>query len=510
MPIAEHPLHRSGRAALPHPAPTSGRERPPRRLAPRFPTGRVWRWVGVITLVCSLTVLAPQETFAQDARITFSFLRPSGRAPQAPLFSFEMLDTVSHGGLTLPAFKVVSTDSRAKVTNYTMALPVLSLAGLSVTPQYGEQKFGLLASSLSGLKVKSQKVRGLSLSTKHGSSAFSLMLGQLSGKKTPFVGMPSVLAFTGTLQPSSWLTFEPRAVTRLGSQSRPGSADTSMGAGVSAALSSHVKLIGDIAGARTPRGRWAPSVVVGSVGKWSRGSVEASLRRADSAYTPMGRVRSVEQNQELIKGQLTVVRGVTVTGQLTTSRPRGKGQDDAGRVTQAMTFKIDQVGTLKLTRKQVTHRSRLTDELKVEWRQEGFGQSVIRLTEERERKALSDREGRLVRQLQVELEGRPGARVSLTGRTSVLLSELAPDRSRVRSRVKGRVAVGGRLELTGEAEYDLFGNRAAAASIGKVRVGGDLALSDRTTLHLVYSRDPRTPASGFQQLEGRISRVVSF
>ena len=275
---------------------------PTRRPRLRFPTGRVWRWVGGITAVCCLTVVAPPQTFAQDARVTVSFLRPGGSEPQAPRFSFEMLETVSRGVLTLPTFKVVSTDAGTKVTNSTMALPVLSLAGLSVMPQYGEQKLGLLASSLSGLKLKPQKVRGFSLSTKHGSNAFTLMLGQLSGKKTGLVGVPSVLAFTGTLQPSSRLTFAPRVVTHLGSKTRPGSADTSVGAGVSAVLSSHVKLIGDIAEARTKGGRWAPSVVVGSVGTWSRWSVQASLRRTD--------------------------------------------QDDAGRVTQALTFKVDRVGDL--------------------------------------------------------------------------------------------------------------------------------------------------------------------
>ena len=455
-------------------------------------------------------MLSPQQTFAQDARITFSFLRPSGGERQAPRFSFEILEPVSRGDLTLPVLKIVSPDSGTETSKTAFALPALSLAGLLVTPQYGEQQFGLLASSLSGLKLKSQKVRGLSLSTEHGSNAFTLMLGQLSGKKTGAVGVPSVLAFTGTFQASSRLTFAPRVVTRLGSQTRPGSADTSAGAGVSAALSSHVKLIGDFAGARTKRGRWVPSAVVGSVGEWSRGSFEASLRRADSAYKLMGRVKSDEESQELIKAKLRVVQGFTVSGQLTTSRPRGKREDDDGRVTQALTVDIDRVGTLKVTRKQVTRRSRLTDELKVEWRQKRLGQSVVQLTEKRERDALSDREGRPERQLQVEFKGSSGERLSLSGRTSVVLSGLAPDRSRLRSRLKGSIAVGGRLELTGEAEYDLFGNRAAAASIGKVGVGGDVALSDRTTLHLVYSRDPHTPASRSQRFGARISQLVSF
>ena len=449
-------------------------------LGSRFPTGRMWRWASVIVVFCHVTVLAPQQTFAQDVRVTFSFLRPGGSEPQAPLFGFEMLDTVSLGDLSLPAVKLVSTDSGTKVTNYTIALPVLSLAGLSVAPQYGEQSLGLMASSLSGLKLKSRKVSGFSLSTNRGSNDFTLMLGRLSGKKTRLVGAPSVLAFTGTLKPSARLTLAPRVVTPLGSQTRPGSAGTSVGTGVSAAVSSHVKLIGEIAGARSKRGRWAPFVVVGSVGKWSRGSIETSLRRADSAYALAGRIPSATQDQEMLKGQLRVIAGLSVTGELSTSRPHARQQDDAGRLTRSLTFKLARFGPgiFKITGKQVTDRSRdrHTDQLQLEWRQKHIGESVVRLTQERQRDLLSDGGGRLVRQLQLELKGR----------------------------------VGGRLALSGEAEYDFFDNRAATASIGKVRLGGDIALSDRTTLHLVYSRDPKAKTARSQRIEGRISRLVSF
>ena len=443
----------------------------------------MWRWAGVITVFCHVTVLAPQQTFAQDVRVTFSFLRPGGSELRAPLVDFEMLDTVSLGDLSLPAVKVVSTDAGTNVSNYTMALPVLSLAGLSVTPKYGEQNLGLMASSLSGLKLKPRKVSGLSLSTKRGSNAFTLMLGRLSGKKTRLkglVGAPSVLAFTGTLKPSARLTFAPRVVTPLGSQTRPGSAGTSVGTGVSAAVSSHVKLIGEIAGARSKRGTWAPFLVVGSVGKWSRGSIETSLRRADSAYALAGGISSATQDQEMLKGQLRVIAGLTVTGELSTSRPHARQQDDAGRLTRSLTFKLARFGPgiFKITGKQVTDRSRdrHTDQLQLEWRQEHIGKSVVRLTQKRQRDLLSDDSGRLVRQLQLELKGR----------------------------------VGGRLTLSGKAAYDLFDSRAATASIGKVRLGGDIALSDRTTLHLVYSRDPKAKTARSQQLEGRISRLVSF
>ena len=312
------------------------------------PPGCVWRWAGVFTVVCHVIGLAPQQTFAQDARITVSFLRPGGSEPQAPLFSFEMLDTVSRGALTLPAITVVSTDSGTDVTNYTMALPVLSLAGLSVASQYGEQSLGLLASSLSGLKLKSQKVSGFSVSTTRGANALTVMLGQLKGKQTGLVGVPSILAFSGTLKPSGRLTFAPRVVTHLGSQTRPGSAGTSVGTGVSAALSSHVTLIGDLAGVRTRRGRWAPFAVVGSVGKWSRGSVETSLRRTDSAYTLAGRIPAASQDQEMLTGQLRLAAGLDVTGELSTSRPHGRHQDDAGRVTREVTVTVDRFWTRDL------------------------------------------------------------------------------------------------------------------------------------------------------------------
>lgn len=435
------------------------------RLWSEVSPSRTWHWVGIVTIVGCVTLLAPPQAYAQDVRVTFEFLRMGGGEPQTPGFSVEMVDSVSRGSFTLPAFSFVSTAAGPKVTSATMALPVFSLAGVSLTPQYGEHKLSLLASSLSGLKIRSQKVRGFNVSTKRGANAFTLTVGQLSGKKTGFIGVPSILAFTGTLQPSSRLTFAPRVVTHLGSQSRPGSVDTSVGSGVNAVLSSHVKLIGDVASSRTKRGRWAPAMVVGGVGTWSRWSVEASLRRTD--------------------------------------------QDDAGRLTQAMTFKIDQIGTLELIRTQVTRLSRLTNKLRVEWRQKRLGQTVVRLTQEREQDALSNHEGPLERQLQVEFKGRPGNRVSLSGRTSVLLSKLEPTRSRVRYRLKGHVAVGGRIELTGEAEYDLFGGRDAVASIGEVGVGSDVVLSDRTTLHLVYSKEPHTRAPRSQRFEARISQLVS-
>ena len=55
-----------------------GGDCPTRRLPSRFSAGGAWPWVGVITVVCCTIVLAPQQAFAQDFRITVNFLRLGG------------------------------------------------------------------------------------------------------------------------------------------------------------------------------------------------------------------------------------------------------------------------------------------------------------------------------------------------------------------------------------------------------------------------------------------------
>ena len=129
----------------------------------------------------------------------------------------------------------------------------------------------------------------------------------------------------------------------------------------------------------------------------------------------------------MLKGQLRLIAGLSVTGELSTARPHARQQDDAGRLTRSLTFKLAGVGpwTFKIARKQVTDRSR----------------------------------DRRTDQWQFEYKGSPGERVSLSGRTSVFLSQLAANRSRVRSRLKARVAVGGGmsrelLKLSGSLVHD--------------------------------------------------------
>ena len=115
MALAPGPDRRSRREASRKARRPRGGDRPTRCLRSRFPTGCIWRWVGVITVICGMAVLAPQQAFAQDLRVTVDFLRMGGGKPQATEFSFEMVDTVSLGAFTLPTFKLNSTGSGTKV-----------------------------------------------------------------------------------------------------------------------------------------------------------------------------------------------------------------------------------------------------------------------------------------------------------------------------------------------------------------------------------------------------------
>ena len=75
--------------------------------------------------------------------MTFSLLGIGGAESQEPGFSFEMVEPATRGDLTLPTFSFVSADSGAKVDSSMMTLPVLSLAGVSFAPQYGEHRLNL-------------------------------------------------------------------------------------------------------------------------------------------------------------------------------------------------------------------------------------------------------------------------------------------------------------------------------------------------------------------------------
>ena len=233
--------------------------------------------------------------FAQDVRLTVNFLQIDNGRKRSPLMMFEVVKPVSRGKLSIPALKLVTTESGPELAGFTMALPVLKMGNLSFNPQYGDQRFDVnfLAGSLSGLALKPRRLRGLSLTTKQGNNSFSLMLGQLVGKKDANrfgSAVPRVLTLTGTLKPLNGLTVAPRVVKRLWRQGLSGSAETSVGVGVRAEVSQSLHFVGDLGATRQPGDTWGSFAVVGAVAKWSRGSIEANVKRADTAYRLLGRV----------------------------------------------------------------------------------------------------------------------------------------------------------------------------------------------------------------------------
>ena len=351
------------------------------------------------------------------------------------------------------------------------------------------------------------------------------MLGQVRGKGSNALSsaVPRVLALTGTLKPRPGLTIAPRIVTRLGRRTLPGSADTSIGAGLRADVSTHVQLLGDIGGARTKRGRWASFATVGALGKWARGSVEASVRRADADYTALGRIRLAAQNdEELIAGKVQILQGLTLVTKLSSSRPHGQRHEDAGRVARSITVRIDRFrygilnfryGTPNVKNKQSTDQSKYGEGVEIEWQQKILGSSAVRFVQRRERERSSARPGPITTLLEFDIKRAPSAdkRFDFLWRGTVAMSGRAADESRVHSIVESHLRLTPRIELTGKAEYDLF-RMLVPVRFQSVRIGGDFEVSERTSVQLVYSQTPLSgvPSSLSHRLEGRVTRLISF
>ena len=486
------------------------------------PRGVCWAMCSLVAL--HLTILTPGYTFAQDARVSIGFLPINGQpikgSRETPLFTFELVEPVSRGAMSLPALSLTSTESGPAVSSFTFAFPVLKLGRMSFNPRYGDQKFGVgfLAGSLSGMSLKPLRMQGFSLATAQGDNSFTLMLGQLRGKGSNALSaaVPRVLALTGTLKPRPGLTIAPRVVTHLGRRTLPGSADTSIGAGLRADVSTHLQLVGDIGGARTKRGRWASFATVGALGKWARGSVEASVRRADADYTALGRIRLAKQAQndeELIAGKVQILQGLTLVTKLRSSRPHGQRHEDVGRVARSITLRIDRFryGTLNVTSKQSTGQSKYDKGVEIEWQQKILGSSVVRFVQRRERQGSSARPGPSTTLLEFDIKRAPSSdkRFDFLWRGAIAMSGRAADKSRVHSIVKSHFRLTARIKLTGEAEYDLFG-MLVPVRFQYARVGGDFEVSERTSVQLVYSQTPLSGVPSSHRLEGRVTRLISF
>ena len=148
----------------------------------------------------------------------------------------------------------------------------------------------------------------------------------------------------------------------------------------------------------------------------------------------------------------------------------------------------------------------------IEWKQNRSWSSAVRFVRGRAGRTSGPQSGIMPRQLQVEFKGTPGLaeRVTLEWRSAIPLSRPASTDSRAKSRLKGKVAVTRATTLTGQADYEMFSDAAAAFSFRSVRVGAEVEISSRTSVHLGYAHTPGSATSLPQRFEARLVRTMSF
>jgi hypothetical protein len=460
-------------------------------------------------LLTCLLLLAPWEARAGDGLVTVNLLPLGGPGQDGPFLSFDITDPLARGGFSLPTATLTATNGGAHVSNYSMALPVLKLAGASFSPRYGDQRLEMdfPARALSGIRLDARHIRGLALSAKSDSHAVNVMLGQLRSSGTSLAAVPRVMAVTSKLALGPKLSLTPRLVVPLGAQQTPGSASSNVGTGFLANVTSHLRFAADLSTARTASRRWAPLAVVGALGQWSRAAVEASLTRATAGYTLLGSVPFADRDRALLRGRAQVVRNVTLSASVTRARPRG----GAGAKTHELGLEVSRfsAGVFALAHQLTAEPSRTTEQFVVSWKQSGASRTV-RMVEEHVR-ARSTRRADVQRRLHVEIGAIAKPRWNLDWDSSVLVSSNQRRRaSRVGSRVRSRLKVLDRVSMTGELQYGLFGAERTLFDLRSLKLGSDVKLSSRTTVQVGYTHTPGSALPLYRRLHARLVRTLSF
>lgn len=478
----------------------------PCAFRPKGPRGRAGA-----TLVAGFLLLAPCDSWSGDGRATINLLPFGGPGQQGPFFSFDITDPVAQGLFSVPTATLKTTEGGAQLTNLSIAMPALRLAGARFSPRYGDQRLELdvPARALSGFKLDPRPVRGLTLSTANDSRAVTLMVGRLPGGSTSFTAAaPRVLALTSRVALGSKLAVTPRLVTPLGARDTAGSAAPSIGTGFAADVASHLKVVADIGATRTASRTWTPLSVVGGIGQWSRGSVEASLARTGAGFDMLGAAPLPTGDRALVHGRLIAARAVAVSGLFTTTRPeRGTGGRTVEFATEVSRFAL---GVITLAHTTITEASQLTRRSVVSWQQSRLVQSLVRLIEER-RSTGSRGRAAVDRRLQVELRASPAPRAGLEWQSSASLApRLSQGASRLSSRLKGSVRVLETVAVTAELEHGLLGTAVPVFDLRSLQLGGDIAVSPGTTLQVGYTHTPGSRLPLYQRFSARVIRTVAF
>lgn len=452
----------------------------------------------------------PPIASADDRRMTLLFRPAAATAP----FSAE-ITAGSRRSIALPSLTLTGDRSGLRLQGYTTQLPAVTVRGVSLAPRYGDQRlaFEFQPSALAGMALSPRAVRGLIVTAAGKSFAGTMLVGRLSTDDgTSLLGsaVPRVFALSGTLKPTPKLAISPRLVAPLGQPAAGARIDPTLGVGLRAEVSPHVSLFGDLGRTRARSGRWGQLAAAGALGRWSRVSFEASASRADDAFTVLGPVPFAAMDRKLASTRVLLLRGVTVEGQVSRLQPISRSRRADGTLARSTTLRTDRVpgGSLILRMDRSTASARRAGELTIEWRARKSSGLVLQW---QQHSSGSGSAIRRTHRFQVGVPTIPtgSARIVLGLESSMRLSSLSRTDSRITTKIKGRVAAGARIGLTGEAEFGVLGI-AKIRRLGAVRVGADIALSRGASIQLVHTHTAGNTPPLWKRTEVRFTRTLPF
>lgn len=451
-------------------------------------------------------LLCAADAAADTSRITLVFRPAAATSP----FAVEITNGAPRRGVALPSLTLTGGPAGLRLGGYTTALPAIKLRGLSLAPRYGDQQFSFdfQPAAFAGMAPRPRAVRGLAITLAGRGVSGTLLAGRPSDDRASLLGsaVPNVLAFSATLKPASTLAISPRLATAL---ARPGPGnriESTLGLGLRAELSPHVSIVGDAGGTRTKSGRWAQLGAVGALGRWSRVSFEASASRADNGVALLGSVPFAATDRKMTSARLLLLRGISVEGQLASSRPIDGPKTGALTVARSAVFRVDRLrrGNLLMGLNGSTTGGRRAHDVTVEWRFKSSSAASIQFRQQRDGVGAPH-----MRRLQIEAPTIPtgNARLNLRVQSSMFLSSAAPAQPRITTQIKGRVAATARLGLMAEADLNAAGAH-SIVRVTRLATGADISVLHGTGIQVTHTYRPGEPLRAWRQIELRVARAL--
>lgn len=462
----------------------------------------------VASAALSGIVMCPAAGLAQEARVSFR-LFPFAPANPSPPVTVEIRGAPSANRISIPTLTLSKTERGPQLTGLLLTLPSVDVGKLTLAPRYGDQRVGLdfLPSALSGMSFDARSMRGLSIATTARASSWTLMLGQLPAANLLGSGLPRTLAFSGTVKPRRMVSIAPRLITRLGGR-RADAPQTSLGGGMKIDAGRNVALIADVGVAREHSDNWAHLAAAGAIGRWSRTSFEASLRRGDRGFTLLGGVPFAAEDRELLAGRVLLYQGFIFSGEASSSRPADTDDSRNGRVAGSLALTVERfrAGRLVISDERATDASRQQERLQIEWRHRHKDGIVVRYLQRQETTRSGDRRAATGR-LEVDVRAAPkrGGRLTADVRTLMVIAP-AEQVPLLTSRVNTRF-VYRRLRFGSEADITMFQVRRVGA-IRALRLTNETPLLRDTSIELSYACQAAASLPLARRLEARLTRVI--